>query len=247
MPVPAAQTGMTILEHLEELRVRIIRMLIGLGVTAVVAWFLYNRILSFLTLPLSHLKHVAAVISRHHELLVTGPVDPLFIRIQVVIFAALALDLPVILWQTWRFVAPGLYAKEKRYAIPFVATAMALFAGGVALAIVTLPSALSLLTSFAGGQIQLLPTANEYLSFVTLLMIAFGVAFEFPLVLVALSLVRVVSSTRLRRWRRPAWVVILILAGFLTPGDDPITQLLLALPLAILYEVTIWVTRLLKR
>lgn len=238
---------MTILEHLEELRTRIIRMLIGLGVCAVLAWFLYNRILTFLTIPLGHLKHVAKGISVHHQLLVTGPADPFFIRIQVVLFSALALDLPVILWQLWRFVAPGLYSKEKRYAIPFVASAMALFAGGVALAIVMLPSALGLLTSFAGSQIQLLPTATEYLTFVTLLMVAFGVAFEFPLILVSLSLVRVVSSRRLRQWRRPAWVVILILAGFLTPGDDPITQLLLAVPLAVLYEVTIWVTRLLKR
>jgi sec-independent protein translocase protein TatC len=237
---------MTIIEHLDELRTRIIRMLLGFAVAVVVAWFLYNPIISFLTLPLGHLPNVAPLVSKHHQLLVYGPADPLFIRIKIVAFAAVAIDLPVILWEVWRFIAPGLYAKEKRYAIPFVTGAMALFSGGVALAIVTLPAALGLLTRFSGSQIQLLPSANEYISFVILLMIAFGVAFEFPLLLISLSLVGVLSSKRLRKWRRPAWVVLLVIAGFLTPTQDPITQVLLAVPLAILYEVTIWVTRLLK-
>jgi sec-independent protein translocase protein TatC len=238
---------MTIIEHLEELRSRILKMLLGFAICLVAAWFLYNPIMAFLTARLAHIRHIAPVISAHHQLIVYGPVDPLFIRIEVMVITAAALDLPVVLWQLWRFVAPGLYANEKRYAIPFVGTAMVLFAGGVTLAIVSLPSALSLLTGFAGGKIQLLPSAQEYLSFVTLLMVGFGVAFEFPVILVALSLVRVLSSRALRRWRRPAWVVIVVLAGFLTPTDDPITQFLLAIPLAILYEITIWTTRLLRR
>lgn len=238
---------MTILEHLEELRWRIIKMLIGLAVCVVAAWFLYNPILSFLTIPLGHLPNVAPLVRRHHQLVVYSPLDPLFIRVKVVTFAGVAFDLPVILWQLWRFVAPGLYANEKRYAVPFVASAMVLFAGGVSLAIVTLPEALGLLTRFASSQVQLLPNADDYFTFIITLMVAFGVAFEFPLVLVSLSLMHVVSSRRLRQWRRPAWVVLLVLAGFLTPSQDPITQVLLAIPLAILYEVTILVTRLLKR
>lgn len=237
---------MTIIEHLDELRTRLIRMLIAFGVMAVVAWFLYNPILGFLTTPLKHLPQAARIVQRG-TVIVHSPADPLFIRLKVVSFAALALSLPVVLWELWRFIAPGLYSREKRYAIPFVASALGLFAAGVALAFATLPLALRFLTGFSGTTIQLLPEASQYLSFVMLLVLAFGVAFEFPLVLVALSLVGVVSSSRLRQWRRPAWVLVLVLAGFLTPAQDPITQVLLAIPLAILYEATIWVTRLLRR
>ena len=236
---------MTILEHLDELRSRIIRMLIAFGVCAVVAWVFYTPILTFLITPLSHLKNAAQIVRTKH-LIVTSPTEPLFIRLKVVSFSALALALPVVAWQLWRFIAPGLYSREKKYAVPFVGSALALFAAGVALAFFTLPAALGALTAFSGSSIQLLPRASDYLSFVLLLIVAFGVAFELPLVLVALSLVGVLSSKRLRSWRRPAWVVILVIAGFLTPAQDPITQLLLAIPLAILYEATIWVTRVLR-
>lgn len=236
---------MTVIEHLDELRSRIIKMLIAFAVCAVIAWSFYNPILTFLITPLSHLKNTAQIVRTKH-LIVTSPTEPLFIRLKVVSFSALALALPVVLWQLWRFIAPGLYSKEKKYAIPFVASAVALFAAGVALAFITLPAALGALTAFSGSSIQLLPRAGDYLSFILLLILAFGVAFELPLLLVALSLVGVVSSRRLRTWRRPAWVVILILAGVLTPTQDPITQLMLAIPLAVLYEMTILVTRLLR-
>jgi sec-independent protein translocase protein TatC len=240
---------MTIIEHLDELRTRIIRMLIAFVVGAVVAWFLYDPILAFLVHPLRHLPQAAQIFrsgSKNPSLIVFSPIEPFFIRLKVVSFAALALALPVVLWELWRFIAPGLYANEKRYAIPFVGSALALFVGGVGLAFWTLPAALHFLTAFSGGSIQLLPRASEYLSFVMLLILAFGVAFEFPLVLLALSLMGVLPSRKLRSWRRPAWVVILVLAGFLTPAQDPITQVLLAAPMAILYEATIIVARLLK-
>jgi sec-independent protein translocase protein TatC len=237
---------MTVIEHLEELRSRIIKMLIAFGVAGVVAWILYNPILGFLTSPLRHLPQAAQIIRGRGNLIVTSPTEPLFIRLKVVSFSALALALPVVAWQTWRFIAPGLYAKEKRYAIPFVGTALVLFGAGVALAFATLPAALHLLTAFSGSSIQLLPRASEYLSFVLLLILAFGVALEFPLALVALSLVGAISSRQLRRWRRPAWVIILVVAGFLTPAQDPISQVLLAVPMAVLYEATIIVTRVLR-
>ncbi|HYR62954.1 MAG TPA: twin-arginine translocase subunit TatC [Actinomycetota bacterium] len=237
---------MTIIEHLDELRSRIIKMLLAFCAAAVVAWFLYNPILSFLILPLRHLPQVANVVKGSSTLIVTSPTEPLFIRLKVVSFSALALALPVVLWEFWRFIAPGLYANEKRYAIPFVGSALGLFVAGVALAFWTLPTALHFLTAFSGSNIQLLPRASEYLSFIMLLILAFGLAFEFPLVLLALSLMGVIPSRRLRSWRRPAWVVILVLAGFLTPAQDPITQVLLALPMAILYEATIIIARVLK-
>lgn len=241
---------MTIIEHLDELRTRIIRMLAAFVVGAVVAWFLYDPILSFLVHPLRHLPQAAQIFrsgSKNPSLVVFSPIEPFFIRLKVVSFAALALALPVVLWEVWRFIAPGLYSNEKRYAVPFVGSALGLFAGGIALAFLSLPTALHFLTAFSGSSVQLLPRASDYLSFLLLLILGFGVAFEFPLVLLALSLMRVVPSRQLRQFRRPAWVVILVLAGFLTPAQDPITQVLLAIPLAILYEAVIVIARILKR
>lgn len=243
---PPEPGGMTIIEHLDELRSRIIKMLVAFLVAAVVAWFAYNPILAFLISPLRHLPQVAKIIRGSGTLIVTSPTEPLFIRLKVVSFSALALALPVVLWQLWRFIAPGLYANEKRYAVPFVGSALGLFVAGVALAFWTLPTALHFLTAFSGSNIELLPRASEYLSFVMLLIIAFGVAFEFPLLLLAFSLMGVIPSRKLRDWRRPAWVLILVIAGFLTPAQDPITQVLLAVPMAILYEGTILVARILK-
>jgi sec-independent protein translocase protein TatC len=117
----------------------------------------------------------------------------------------------------------------------------------VALAFATLPTALEFLNAFGGERVVLFPRATEYLSFVLLLVAAFGVTFEFPLILLALSLVGVLSSRQLRKGRRFAWIVILIVAAVITPTADPITQLVLSVPLALLYEGTILAARLLKR
>ena len=243
---PDELVGMSLMEHLEELRSRLIKGVAAFIVGTVAAWFLYDAILEILVIPLKQLDVSDEIIS-DGRLIFTAPTEAFFVRLKVVAFSGLILSLPVLLWQAWRFVTPGLYKKEKRYAFPFVLVSMLLFAGGAAFAYATLPMALRVLTAFGGSDLVLLPRASEYLSFVMLVVGAFGLAFEFPLVLLALTLVGVITTDTLRKGRRVAWIVILIVAAVVTPTQDPITLMIMSIPLAILYEATILVARLMRR
>jgi sec-independent protein translocase protein TatC len=248
-PVPVTgedQGGMTLIEHLEELRTRLFRMVLAFVVGAVVAWFLFDHILSYLTHPLMELPVATQIIAKG-KLIFTAPQEAFFIRMKVTTMAGLALAMPVILWQLWRFVTPGLYSHERKYAIPFVFAATVLFVAGVVVALAMLPAALRILTSFAGEDLVIVPRASEYLSFLLLLIAAFGVTFELPVVLLGLTLAGVISTATLRKGRRVAYVAILVIAAIVTPTPDPINMMLLAMPLILLYEATILIARLLKK
>jgi sec-independent protein translocase protein TatC len=237
---------MTLIEHLEELRSRIFKMVIAFVITSIAAWFFYDRILRFLIEPLTRLPAAAQFVTRG-KLVFFSPQEAFFVRVKVVSVTGIVLALPVILWQAWRFVVPGLYKHERRYAIPFVFVASALFAAGVAVAFAMLPAALRVLTAFGGTELVIVPRATEYLSFLLLLIFAFGATFELPVVVLALTLAGVVSTAALRRGRRWAYVIILVVAAIVTPTPDPINMCLLAAPLVVLYEATILVARLLKK
>jgi sec-independent protein translocase protein TatC len=167
-----------------------------------------------------------------------GAVDPVLIKLKVVVFLGLFLALPVVLWQLWRFVVPGLTGRERRLAVPFVASSVLLFALGALLAYVTLPKALNFLLGFAG---------DKFLSFVMLVALAFGLSFEFPILLIFLSVVGLVSTQQLRAWRRWAILGITIFAAFITPSADPYTMLAMMLPMILFYEAAIIVARLLGK
>lgn len=237
---------MTLLEHLEELRSRLIKMLLVFVGASVGVWFFYDRILEFLIRPLERIPEASEIL-REGQLIVTAPQEAFFVRLKVTTFTAFVIAIPVILWHVWRFVTPGLYAHEKRYALPFVLISTLLFLAGAALAFTVLPQALRILAGFGGSEVVLIPRASEYLSFVLLLVLAFGATFELPLVLISLTLAGVISSRTLRKGRRVAWLLILIAAAILTPTPDPLNQIMLALPLALLYEGTVLVARLLRR
>ena len=246
-PVPGEDAGgMTLVEHLEELRWRLFRMVVAFAIGSTVAWFFFDQILSFLTQPLLELPVATQIIAKG-KLIFTAPQEAFFIRLKVVSATGLALALPVVLWQLWRFVTPGLYAHERRYALPFVLVASALFAAGVAVAFSMLPATLKVLASFAGTDLVIVPRASEYLSFLLLLIAAFGLAFELPVVLMGLTLAGVISTATLRKGRRVAYVVMMVIAAVVTPTPDPINMLLLAVPLILLYETTILIARLLKK
>jgi sec-independent protein translocase protein TatC len=247
-PVPDEEQsgGMTLMEHLEELRSRLFKMVIAFVVASVASWFFYDQILRFLIEPLTRLPAASQFVTRG-KLVFFSPQEAFFVRVKVVSVTGIALALPVILWQVWRFVTPGLYRHERRYAIPFVFVASALFVAGVAVAFAMLPAALRVLTAFGGRELVIVPRASEYLSFLLLLVFAFGVAFELPVVLLALTLTGVLSTTVLRKGRRIAYVLILVIAAIITPTPDPINMCLLAAPLLLLYEGTILVARLFKR
>ncbi len=149
---------MSLVEHLEELRTRLFKVVLAYAVACLVAWFFYSDILELLIRPLAKLP-VADQILRDGELIYTAPTEAFFIRLKVTAFAGFALSLPVMLWQAWRFVTPGLHPHEKRYAVPFIVASMALFAVGILTAFASLPKALDVLTSFAGTELVLLPRA----------------------------------------------------------------------------------------
>ena len=237
---------MTLIEHLEELRARIFKMVIAVAVTSIASWFFYDRILSFLIEPITRLPSASQFVTRG-KLVFFSPQEAFFVRIKVVSVTGIALALPVILWQAWRFVVPGLHKHERRYAIPFVLVSSALFAAGIAVAFAMLPAALRVLTAFGGSELVIVPRASEYLSFLLLLIFAFGATFELPVIVLALTLAGVVSTAVLRKGRRWAYVIILVVAAVVTPTPDPINMCLLAAPLLLLYEGTILVARLLKR
>lgn len=241
---------MTIVEHLQELRYRLVWCIASIGVASIAGWALFDRILTRLRGPYCEALSALPPGSQPPtgcRLVFSGPVEPFIIKLKVVLFVGLALALPIVLFQFWRFVTPGLTRRERRLAIPFVGSSVALFVLGGWFAYLTLPRGLEFLLGFAGpGTVPLL-TAGRYVGFVLLLTIAFGLAFEFPLVLIFLALVGVTSSKALRRWRPYAVLTIAIAAAVITPSQDPYTMLAMMLPMVLFYEIAILVIRLMKR
>jgi len=229
---------MTVVEHLDELRRRLIISLAAVGLASVVGFVFYRPILDFLQEP-----YRDAV----ESLPQTITSDLILAFIKIGLFIGLLIALPVILYHLWRFITPGLTQRERRYAIPFVLSSLVLFAAGTVFAFMILPRGLTFLFSFGGDNLVPLLTIDRYLSFLFFLILAFGLSFELPLVLLFLTGVRVISSSQLRRWRRYAALGTAIFAAVATPTADPYTMLLLWIPLYFLYEGAILIARLMKR
>lgn len=234
---------MTLVEHLTELRRRLIICILAAVVGGVVSFALYGHVLSFLTHP--YCEIVPRGQSCH--LYVTGPLDGFSIRVKIAGYGGIFLASPVILWQVWRFITPGLNPNEKRYAVPFIVSSLVLFTGGASVAYLVFPRALSFLSTVGGPTLQAIYTPTSYLSLIVLLMVAFGAAFEFPVVLVSLELAGVLSTARLKAWRRKAIVIIFALAAIFIPSSDPFSLFAMAIPMCIFYEGSILVGRLLGR
>ena len=233
--------AMTLVEHLGELRRRLIISVAALAVASGVAVALYGPILHLLLRPL------CTVNQGRCTLYVSSPLDGLSLRIKIGLFGGLFFSSPVLLWEAWRFVTPGLRAGEKRFAIPFVATALTLFAAGGAVAYFTLPHALGFLRAVGGPDLHEIYDPIPYLGLILLLMVLFGIAFEFPVVLVSLQLARIVTSARLLAWWRWAVILITVVAAVFTPTADPFSMLALAAPLIAFYFLAVLIGRLLKR
>lgn len=232
---PAA---MSMMDHLSELRTRLIVSLVGFGLVSVVAFILFEPITDFLLRPLCLLPP-DKLGPNGCELVFTSAMEPVSVRLKVTAMAGIVASSPLWLYQLWAFVVPGLTPREKRYALPFVASSVLLFAAGTLFAYVTLPNALNFLVGFGGDNLTPLFTANEYLGFVSLIIIIFGVVFELPLLLFFLGLADVVSIEGLRKARRGALVGITLLSAIVTPSQDPYTMLAMSVPLYLLYEAVI--------
>jgi len=250
---------MTLTEHLGELRVRIIRSALAITLGAILIVAFYDQVLDFLTKPYIDLcksKGSAgsiefcgfdATLSSSNALFIFDPIDGLSTRLRVATYGGLILAMPVVLWQIWRFIVPALHAKEKRYAIPFIGTSIALFLLGGLLAYLTLGKAIEFLISWSGSDVGALFQVSKYIRLVALMVAAFGVGFQFPVLLVFLQLVGVLTpQTLIRSWRY-ALVIIVVVAAVITPSGDPISLLALAVPMTILYFISYLVGLLFQR
>jgi sec-independent protein translocase protein TatC len=245
-----AQGNMTLVEHLEELRSRLFICLIALGLASIVGWFLYGPVLHLLQNPYCETIDALPKSSRPPagcDFVFTGVLEPIIIKLKVVVFLGLFIALPIVLWELWAFVMPALTKRERRIGVAFVSSSVVLFAFGAIVAYLALPHGLGFLLGFAGPSFVPLLTGDRFLGFVMLLAVAFGISFEFPIVLIFLAMVGVVSSRQLRRWRRGAIVFIAIFAAVITPSQDPYTMLAMMVPMLLFYEAAIIVTRLIGR
>jgi sec-independent protein translocase protein TatC len=250
----ASPNEMSLVQHLAELRRRVVVCVAFFFVAALVAYFAYGPVLRFLVEPLCRVGATSTTPTTHGalgasgcRLYVTSPLDGLSLRIRITVFGALFLASPVIAYQLWRFVTPGLRRAEKRFALPFAATTTVLFATGALTAYEVLPHALGFLESIGGPRLVALYNPISYLGLITAMMVIFGIAFEFPAVLVSLELARVVTSAQLLHWWRWAVMTIIVLAGIFVPSSDPLSMCALAVPLVAFYFLAIGVGRLLHR
>jgi sec-independent protein translocase protein TatC len=226
--------AMTLMEHLRELRSRIIRSLLAVAAAAVVMWFVYPSIVDVLR----ELLERSCPAEAECRVMATNPVQALSTRMTVAAYGGIGLALPFLLWQLWQFITPGLYRKERRMAAPFVVCAFLLFLLGVGLAWVTLPKAIYFLAEL-GGDVDQFYAVNEYTAFVVKTAVGFGLGFQFPVLLVFLQLAGILDHTQLRAWRRYAAVVIIAGAALITPGGDLFSLVALALPMYLLFELSI--------
>lgn len=249
VPSEEADEGrMTLFEHLAELRRRVIISVLAVVAGTIIGWFVYNHLLHFMLEPYSSF-------ARHHQhksisngqLVTSGPLEGFTTRLKVSCYTGIALASPVILWEIWRFITPGLHKNEKRYAVPFVLSAVALFCLGIATAVLVFPKALDWLISVSGSGVVPLFTPSKYFTLYVGMCLVFGVVFLYPILLMFLMLTGVVPSARWRKWRRAAIVVIAAVAAIATPSNDPFSYLALGIPMYIFYEASILLGRILKK
>lgn len=240
--MPRDPAEMPFLDHLDELRSRLIWSLVALLVGMVLGLVAVTQfhVLELVELPLRGLLP-------DDNLFYTSPTTPFFITLKLGFIVGLILAFPFLAWQLWAFLSPALYENERKFAVPAIATGTALFLGGIALAyFLVLPFGLKVLLSFYQESLSPLITVDEYLKFATMLILAFGLIFEMPILLVFLSMVGIVTPEGLSKYRRHAIVVIALVSAVMTPAD-PFTQIAMMLPLIVLYEGSILTIRVLRR
>ena len=244
MPIPKSQSGeMPFLDHLEELRWRIIYSL-GSAIVAIGIGFwvtLHFDLVGILAKPILPLVP-------SHTLFYTHPSDSFSITLNTAMTCGIVLAAPVILYQLWVFLAPALHPHEKRVGLGVLFAGLVLFIAGAVLAyLIVIPLALPWLLGFGSASMQPLITAEEYFGFVFTMVLTFGVSFELPIVVLALSALGIVTPTMLQKYRRHAVVAIVVISAFLSPGDLVWTTLWLAVPLYALYEISVFVSAFIHR
>ena len=229
---------MSLIEHLEELRRRVIIIVIAVVVAAVIGFVFSGAVLDLLRVPLP---------SEYDTIYFTGPADAFGVQVKIAGFLGIAFSMPVILFHVWRFVTPGLTKRERRFVWPVILAALLLFALGILVGYLIIPYALRFLLGFARPGLQPLLTIDGYVGFVTTMLLAFGIVLEFPILLVGLARVGILSYKRLAAQRRFAVLGITLFAILITPGGDPISPLILGGVMYLLFEGSLLVIRLIRR
>ncbi|MBW4030639.1 MAG: twin-arginine translocase subunit TatC [Acidobacteria bacterium] len=235
------ESGMTLAQHFAEARRRFLICVAITAAMAVVSFVIYPSLLRLLQHP------YCQVDPRHCNFLVTNPLDGITLRVKIALFGGLLFATPFWLWHTWRFVTPGLKARERRYALPFVLGSMVFFFGGVVTAYLVFKKTIQFLVSIGGSSLTSYYNPNQYLTLFLLMMLLFGLTFEFPVVLVALELARVVSPAQLLRSWRYSVIAIVVFSGVITPSSDPFSMFALMIPLVVFYFLAIGLGKLLHR
>ncbi|MFF3860692.1 twin-arginine translocase subunit TatC [Streptomyces sp. NPDC002209] len=240
-----AEGRMPLVEHLRELRNRLLKSVLAILVITVVAAFYYKNLIDFMLKPmLDSVGCTNGVVSQRNghpcaDMTVNGLIAPFSIALKVSLTAGVVLSAPVWLYQLWAFVAPGLHRHEKRYATAFVAVGAPLFGVGAVLAYKLLPQTAKILLEFTPDNARNLLPVDDYLDLVTRMVVVFGLAFELPLLLILLNFTGVLTAKRLASWWRAMVLGITIFAAFATPTGDPLTMLSLAAPIVALYFIAL--------
>lgn len=229
---------MSLVEHLDELRSRIIVIAVSVTLAGIIGFFLAEPIIGLLRAPLP---------DDQDTLFAFGVGESLAVRLRVALYVGIGLSVPVILYQLWRFVTPGLTRTERRLLWPLLIAAIALFAFGVALGYVLIPYAVEFLLSLTLPGVEPLLRLSDYVSFVLMIMLAFGLAFQFPVVLLLLARVGILNYAFLSRRRRYAVLLIVLFAVVVTPGGDPLSSAVLSLVMYALFEATLQLIRGMRR
>ncbi len=236
-PKGPGPSEMTLLSHLQELRTRIMKMAIAVFIGAIGVWVFFDPIFQFLARPYCDLRDDVA---EDCVFIALSPLQPFSVQLQIAGYGGIIVALPVILYQLGRFVLPGLYKHEKKALAPYLVVSTILLAGGMTLAYWFLPRALDVLVNdFGGDRFEAFFSASEYLGFLTKMILAFGIAFQLPVVLVFLQLVGIVQTQTLKSNRRVAIIFVVVLAAVITPTGDPFTLGVLAVPMYLFYELSI--------
>ena len=239
--------SMNIIDHLTELRMRIVRSMLAIAVGATVILVFYDFVLRFLTQPYRNICIARPDFNCDGSLYALGPIEGLSSRMRISGYGGLIIALPVIMWQLWKFIVPAMNNKEKKYTVPFILSSVILFACGGYLAYWTLDKALEFLISWSGADVEQTYQISKYISLVALMVLAFGIGFLLPGLLVFLQIVGVITpQTLLKQWR-VSIMAIFAVAAVITPSGDPVSMLALAVPMSVLFLIAVLIGYIVQR
>jgi sec-independent protein translocase protein TatC len=225
----------TLIEHLEELRKSLIISVIAVTIAAIFGFYYNEQILAIIVSPLTSLNE---------ELIVTGVTEAFFVKLKLAIFAGFIIAFPIIVWAFWRFIKPALYPHERKYVYILLPISIILFASGVLFAYFgILQLVLKFFIYIVGDSLDTMFKIDQYVSFVTAFTLPFGIVFELPIVVFFLTKLGIIKHEMLSKNRKYALLIIVILAAALTPGPDPVSQMMMAGPVYILYEISVLVSK----